>query len=97
LVVLGFELRASYLLAQVLCLLSYNFNPFSLAILEIESHFCLRQAWTAILVFYSSHHHWNDRCVPPHLDFIGLDWDLLTYLTRLAWNHNFPDLSLFSS
>jgi hypothetical protein len=41
---------------------------FALVILEIGSHLLPRSTWTTIL-FYTSHHHWDDRCILPHPAF----------------------------
>jgi hypothetical protein len=57
-----------------------------------SSHFCSgyfgdkvlllpRLAWTTVVLFYTSHHHWYDRCVPPCQAFFH--WDEVSYF--FAW------------
>jgi hypothetical protein len=36
----------------------------ALVILEIGSHFLTRTSWTSILLFYTFHSSWDDRCTP---------------------------------
>jgi hypothetical protein len=61
---------------------------FALVILEIWSYFLPRPPWTVILLFYASFGHWDDRCMPPWLDFFH--WGSSS---SLAQNHNPPNLS----
>jgi hypothetical protein len=75
---LGLELK-------VLCLLVKHFTTwamppalFSLIIFEIESHFLPRPV---ILLFYTSHCHWDDRhvTIPSFLLLLLLRWRLLNF------------------
>jgi hypothetical protein len=40
--------------------------------LKIGSRFLPRLAWTRILLFYASHHSWDDRCEISHSAFFPL-------------------------
>jgi hypothetical protein len=48
---------------QVLDHLNHAPALFALVILEIGSCFLPEQAWTMILLLYTSCHSWDDRCV----------------------------------
>jgi hypothetical protein len=51
-----------------------------------------------ILLFYTSHSCWDDRHIPPHLDFFSLTWGLMNFFfSRLVWNCDPPNLSLLRS
>jgi hypothetical protein len=63
---------------------------FALVIFEIKFHFVPRPAWTMILLFYASHHSWDDSCATIPSCFC---WDgvLQTFfLPGQAWNETSP-------
>jgi hypothetical protein len=68
--------------------------------LKIRSCFLPKGAWTAILLFYASHHHWDDRHASPSPAFIywnGLAifcMGLSFFFPGLAWSHDPPNISL---
>jgi hypothetical protein len=65
--------------------------------LKIVSCFFPRLAWTLILLFYTSCHSWDDRCMPPHPTFFHRDGVSQTFLPRLSRNSTFPNLSFLRS
>jgi hypothetical protein len=67
-VILGFDLMASCLLGRHSITWAFPVALVALVILEIGSFFLSKPAWTYIL-FYTSHHHWDDRCMPPSSAF----------------------------
>jgi hypothetical protein len=71
-VVLELWTQVFTLYRQVLYLLSHASSPFALVILEIGSHFSPRWAWTMNLLFYASHHSWDDRCIALYPPFFLL-------------------------
>jgi hypothetical protein len=68
LAVLGFELTALHLLDRHS--IAWAMPPTFFVILETGSCFLFRPAWTVITLFYASYHHWDDRSVTPHPDFL---------------------------
>jgi hypothetical protein len=53
---------------------------FALVILEIGSCFLLSQSWTEFLLFYASHHSWDDRQENHHAQlFFLLRWVLVNF------------------
>jgi hypothetical protein len=58
----------------------YHKPLFSLVILEIGCQFLPRRACTTTLLFYTSHHSWDDRQAPPQAAFFPLRWTLLSCL-----------------
>jgi hypothetical protein len=71
--------------------------PFALVFLEIASWFLPILSWTTIILFYTSHHCWDDRCLPPCPAFSVELGSCEIFLPRLAWNHDPPKLSLLCS
>jgi hypothetical protein len=75
---------------------------------HISSPFCNRVSFVCLLVFFSwgglnfdppinaSCSNWADRCTLTHPAIV---WDgvLWTFLPRLAWNHDLPNLCLLHS
>jgi hypothetical protein len=61
-------------------------------LLEIKSPCLPRLAWTLILVFYTTHHSWDDTTT--HSFFFLSDEVLQTILPGLAWNHDPLDVIL---
>jgi hypothetical protein len=56
-----------------------------------------RPARTLIFLSYASHHHWNNRHVPPHTAFFHRDGVLRIFFflkPGLTWNCDPPNLSL---
>jgi hypothetical protein len=65
--------------------------------LEIGSCFLPRSAWNAILLFYTSHHHWDDRCTSPHPALIHWNYKAHKLLPPPDWNCSPPNLNLLWS
>jgi hypothetical protein len=81
--VLGFELSASCLLGRCSTAWAIPSALFALVCLETGSYFLPRQAWTLILLFYTSHCSWDDRHTPPSCYW--LRWDLRNFSLCWPW------------
>jgi hypothetical protein len=56
-----------------------------------------RLVWTTVLLYWASHHSWDDRLHDPAQIFSAMMWSYKLVLPGLAWNHNPPNLSLLHS
>jgi hypothetical protein len=97
LAVLEFELRALFLLGRCSTAWVTSLALFTSVILDMGPLFP-RPAWTTVLPFYTSHHHWDDGRVSPCPAFSHWDGGLTNFfLPGLAWNLSPPNLSLLCS
>jgi hypothetical protein len=76
---LAFELRALHLLSRHSTAWATPPTLFTLRVLETESRFLPRLAWSVVLRFYASHCNWDDKWAPPHPAVFHWDGVLRTF------------------